>query len=235
MIKEAVKYQVIKFRKVIMIYYASMFVILMMLAYNLLGGGVMPGMEGITLSFIFVMIISSFKENLRMFLQNGLSRKSVFYSYIISITGVVMIMGFISTGMNIILNRYFNYDSVQNSMAYVGNNPILKVITGFIFITVIYMIMAMTALFMIIHYYRMSTKVRVTVYVGVPILFIGIVILSAEYPENMVIQRITEFMVAALDSTSTTNTYWFNTVKLIILGTLSYHLIKKITVQKGDK
>ena len=83
MIKKAVKYQSIRFSKTVVIYYGiilGLFALLAYFTYSPEGPDIiLPGMETVTSYLLFGLGMDSFGNNLKMFLQNGISRKSLTY------------------------------------------------------------------------------------------------------------------------------------------------------------
>ena len=90
--KSAMIYQISEMKKPLLIYYAIIFFLLLasfltteVFLHISANGTTINGIEISSMIFIFVCGLNSFKEPFRMFLQNGLSRKTLFLSYLCSL------------------------------------------------------------------------------------------------------------------------------------------------------
>ena len=234
MIKEAVKYQLIKFGETIRGYYATMLVVLMLAIYLMktrMEGVIVTGVEGITIIVIFALALSSFADTLKMFLQNGISRQTIFLSYLMTVTGMSFIMAFISKMTTIILRFIFKEELAVSSTAYIRNHSMLKSLDGFLQTVKNHMIAAMLGYFISIIYYRMSKKLRSVVFYGGLALVPAI---SMTAPYNQVSRTLYEWIIiwtaSIVKFIIQNNYYLINVVLLCILGSLSYQLLKKIVV-----
>lgn len=240
MIKKAVKYQLFEMKKTIMIYYGIMIAVyLVLMGISSKEGGV-SGTEVTTAIFLFVVGLNSFTNSFKMFLQNGLSRKTLFYSYSISTAIVAVFMALVTSIVNIVMNIFFNYELLYFQIYGGGtignnNNGFVKFIGGFLWIAFLYMMAAMLGYFITTLYYRMNTKLKVFVSVGVPgFLLIGIPYIEYNWTNGRITEGIFNFIVYVSGITNGYNPYYFmvtSLVVLIILGTLSYHLIRKAVVK----
>ena len=235
MIKKAVKYQSIRFGKTVVIYYGLISAILGLLAYFTYSpegpGIILPGMETITCYLLFGLGLDGFGNNLKMFLQNGISRKSLTYSYLIIVGGISIIMGFVSSISNLILNQLANYDSVLANINYLSNHAILKFLEGYLYITLLYMIYAMIGLSIAVIYFRMSKRVRIITLISGSIFIVGGPILIGLNSHTAIVRGVIKFIIDLSGIIRNSNIYLVYMIILVVLGALSYQLIKKAVVK----
>lgn len=242
MMKKAIKYHLFEMRKAILIYYGIMLMILILLG-GLVGiqtnNGSIGGMEFSTAIFIFIAALNSFTESFKMFLQNGLSRKTLFYSYAASTVIISIFMAFISSISAIVMDIFFINDPLflqTYGTRYLGEGTaIIQIIEGFLWTSFLYMLMAMLGYFVRLLYYRMNTKLRVLVSVGVPAFWIvGLPFIEYNWTNGRISQGMVDFFAYAFGLANGYNPYYFMVtaaITLIILGALSYGLVRKAVVK----
>lgn len=234
--KKAVKYHSIRFGKTIIIYYGVMLALLGVLAcltYNSEGPSInLPGgMEMITCYLLFGLGLDAFGNNLKIFLQNGISRKSLTYSYLIIVGGISIIMGFVSSISNLILSQLANYDSVLANIDYLSNHTILKFLEGYLYITLLYMISAMVGLSIAVIYFRMSKRVKIITLISGSTLILGGPVLIGFYSHTAIVRAIIKLIIDLSGIIRNSNIYLVYMVILVVLGTLSCKLIKQAVVK----
>lgn len=211
-IKTSIKYILKGNLRAILIYY---FVILCFIA--LMGVSIaipdstaqsnITGMEMITVVFLFVIGLNSFKEDFLILLQNGFSRKSIFTSGVLS-------MLIISIGMTII-------DSVILAVCKLaaGNNQNIRVegifeinyrnhvnsigsfrvhMESLIFQILMYLTFIVIGYFITIAYYRMNKAAKTAVSIGVPVgLFVIMPIIDDIIMKGRINRSISELFIFA--------------------------------------
>ncbi|HHX60064.1 MAG TPA: hypothetical protein GX707_04910 [Epulopiscium sp.] len=242
MFKKAIKYQMFEMKKAIITYYGIMLAMYMIpIIFLSVGtsGGRVSGMETTTVVFLFIIGLNSLKETFGMFLQNGLSRKTLFYSYTIKTMIVSMIMALISNISGTLGEAFYNFDSLFMQI-YRGRylteiSPLVRFIDTFLWMTFLYMVAAMLGYFIIILYYRMNDKLKIIVSVGVPTFFIiGIPLIEYNWTNGAISRGIFSFVAYTSGYTNGYNPYYFmatSAVVLVVLGGLSYLLLKKAIVK----
>jgi len=239
MIKKAIEYQVLEIKKAIMIYYGIMIAIYVVLLSVTSNQGGVSGTEVSTSIFIFVVGLNSFTNSFKMFLQNGLSRRTLFYSYTTTMVIISVFMAFITSIVNIIMNSFLSYELLYfqiYSRRYIGaSSGVVKFVDGFLWTAFLYMILGMLGYFITILYYRMNTKLKVLVSVGVPVfLMVGMPYIEFNWTNGRISKTIFDFIAYTSGYTNGYNPYYFmvtSLVVLIILGSLSYSLIRKAVVK----
>lgn len=179
--KSAMIYQISEMKKPLLIYYAIIFFLLLasfltteVFLHISANGTTINGIEISSMIFIFVCGLNSFKEPFRMFLQNGLSRKTLFLSYICSLLPVSGVMAIIDTSIGAIGRSLGSYQSAFHEF-YRQYFPAVgpgQVFVGFALSLLLYTTSALTGYFITSLYYRMSKGLKLLVSIGVPVLLI---------------------------------------------------------------
>lgn len=182
-IKVATKYRLYDSKKSILVFYTVIVSILVfVLLFSTLTidsidvNGDLGGMEFASAIFLFVLGLNIFKENFRMFIQNSVSRKTIFTSYIIStlIIGAIMaladnILLLISKNINLV-NSNFNS---RGLLEMIYNQQITGV--GMLLITILFsffinIMFISCGFFITTLYYRMNKSLKIIVSICVPAL-----------------------------------------------------------------
>lgn len=183
--KASIKYQIKdNIRSIIVFYFIILFVMslitISVVMPNNSGSSSLSGMEMSSVIFLFILGLSSFKDNFHMFLQNGLSRKTLFLSEVLS-------MLVIAVGMSIVdfsilkliklisenvrglkatsifeMSYYKHIDSISNLQMYTEK---------LIFQIGMYLAISLVGYFIAIAYYRMNKAAKRAVAIGVPVGF----------------------------------------------------------------
>ncbi|NLY32309.1 MAG: hypothetical protein GX065_05910 [Firmicutes bacterium] len=179
--KSAMIYQISEMKKPLLIYYAIIFFLLLasfltteVFLHISANGTTINGIEISSMIFIFVCGLNSFKEPFRMFLQNGLSRKTLFLSYLCSLLSVTGVMAIIDTSIGAIGRSLGSYQSAFHEF-YRQYFPAVgpgQVFVGFALSLLLYTTSALTGYFITSLYYRMSKGLKLLVSIGVPVLLI---------------------------------------------------------------
>jgi hypothetical protein len=245
-IKTAVKYQIYEFKKPFLIYY---FIIYMIFALFFLstsplirnGADVnLGGMEAASMIFIFVSGLNSFKETFRMFIQNGLSRKTLFISFVCGIIPISAFMALIDSINGVLAGMVSNYQTAYMQFygqRYAGSsNGILQLVEGFLWSIFAYAMLAMTGYFITTLYYRMNKGLKFIVSIGVPAFFFIILpIIDTNFTDGVISKGITNFFSFAWGYKNGFNPYFSMvtcTLIFALFGGLSYLLIRKAVVKE---
>lgn len=242
MLKKAVKYQSNQMKKSIIIYYGIMFLIysvLFLTVFTHVGGASIAGVEVSTAIFIFILALNSFTDNFKMALQNGVSRNTLFYAYVINVIGASIIMSLVSNVTSVILKGFIQYDpmflQIYGGKYLADSGSILKFIDGFLWTAFFYMLAAMLGYFITTFYYRMNKTLKIVVSVGVPVFFLaGIPFIEYNWTNGAIAQGTSKVMSYLLVGPNGNNPYYFiatGIVVLMILGALSYGLVRKAVVK----
>ena len=133
------------------------------------------GTPSVTLAIVFFLGILSFGNVLKMFLQNGISRKTLYYSMLLRV-------GVVACGMTVIdtLIAWVNERSAfiggkffasMYGSAFSNDQTILSFVVGCFWYALLYALVMMFASFFGVALYRVSRAIRMSIYFGVPMLF----------------------------------------------------------------
>lgn len=237
-LKSAVKYQLSDSVKPLFIFYSVIYAIIVcifLLSRMKTDGKVsFGGIESASMVFIFIAGLNSFKSQFRMFLQNGLSRKTLFKSIVISMIYIALFMAVVDSLNGVIAGNIMTYQPAFEQFygqRYNNSGDLLKFLDGLIWFLSAYLFLAMAGLFITTLYYRMNKWQKLSVSVGVPIFFIIILPTVDQTITNGSIARgIKEFFSFAWGYQNGYNPYYSVltcTVFSVMLGVLSYLLVKK--------
>ena len=247
-INKAIKYQILEMKKSVIGYYGIIYAIYILFAIfigiyvsdgNNGSIGSIGGTEFSTAIFAFAIGLTSFKDTFKMFLQNGLSRRTLFKSFILSIMLLSIFMSLIDSVNTVIVNTISNYNPIYLQIygrRYAeGVSEIVKLLDGFLWNTFIYLTVAMVGYFLAILYYRMDKRLTIIVSVGVPgLLFFVLPIIEFNFTKGAIIQTIGRFISFASGFENGYNPYYSIMTSIfvfIIFGGLSYGLMKKAVVK----
>lgn len=181
-IKAAIRYQRSDYLKTVRNFYMIivLIIVLFVIAVELGDDSSIKSLGGIemsTLIFLFVLGLNSFRENFLMMLQNGVSRKTMFMSTIVTILSTSVIMGVIDRVFLIVGGLYSNmYENVivtgMYDMLYekrvASMNAISFNLEGILITIAMYVSAMSVGFFITTAYYRMNKVLKVVVSVGVP-------------------------------------------------------------------
>lgn len=244
-IKSAVKYYLTDAKKSLMVYYLIVYVILIVstLAINRLvengGNASVSGFEMSSVFFLFILGLNSFKENFKMFLQNSLSRETLFISFVISILMISAFMAFMDRMNEVIANSlldvHASYQSLFSqlySQRYLGNSSSIRIVLeGFLWYFSVYGAIAMAGYFITILYYRMNKAMKILVSIGVPALLIIVLpFIDINFANGVISRYMFELLLLALGYKHGFNPYYFmitSIISFVVFGLLSYSLARR--------
>ena len=185
-LRASLKYQLYDCKKPVLIFYLviSALLVLIFTAHRLFidyysGTTSMNGLEFGTAIFIFIVGLNSFKETFRMFLQNGVSRRTLFISQILAGLTVSAVITVISTLFVVIgkllasgSDRFFFYSLIEmiytdRYAAEIINMQML--LESLPFFTIMLATALMAGYFITVLYYRLNKGGKIAVSVGVPV------------------------------------------------------------------
>ena len=184
-VKTAVKYRMEESRKSIAVFYIIMIALTALLGFGATGLAnsnttltlSVGGLESATIIFAFVLGVTSFRENFRMMLQNGLSRRTVFLSSLIGdllLSAVLSLIAAIVNGMAALLisERQIVLISLMQQVyaeRYAGHgyNPQIMG-ESFLFFFVVFAAALIVGHCISVLYFRMNRTGRIAFSAGVP-------------------------------------------------------------------
>jgi len=195
-LKAALKYQLHESKKAVLIYYLQVvmvFLLIVALLYlipdKITISGNVNGPEVASMIFIFIAGLNSFREAFCLFIQNSISRRTMFVSRMISAAIISTAMACIDRILMFIgrllqpLNQSFSIKSLfqmiyQNKAGY-KTGSLLFIFTQLIFTVCLYFAVWMLGYFITVSFYRLNKYGKIVVSVGVPVsLFIVMPILD---------------------------------------------------------
>ncbi|MDL2318901.1 hypothetical protein LJC74_07510 [Eubacteriales bacterium OttesenSCG-928-A19] len=172
-IKQGVRYYLHDYSRSVLIFYvviATLIVINFVLRIFLRGAsGGMSGMESATAIFLLVVGLNSFKTPFGLFLQNGVSRRTLWVDFLISAAILSVGMAVVDTLYGLLLTGTLRYTTMFATMY-------LRGVRGFSAMGLLWSCFAnFTAMtfgfFVTTLYYRMNRPLKLLVSIGVPLLF----------------------------------------------------------------
>ncbi len=185
-LKSALKYQLHESKKAVLIYYlqVAMVILLILALFYLLPNkivisGNINGLEIASMIFIFIAGLNSFREAYCLFIQNSISRRTMFVSRMISAAIISTAMACIDRILMFIgrllqpLNQSFSITSLfqmiyQNKVGY-KTGSLLFIFTELIFTVCLYFAAWMLGYFITVSFYRLNKYGKIAVSVGVPV------------------------------------------------------------------
>ena len=185
------KYQLSESKKSLFIFYGIMFTILLITtsSFNLFGSGTaeVRGTEMASAIFIFVIGLNSFRSNFLFSQANGVSRRTQFKGFLISIfmvAGIMAIIDTIYTNVFSALVPYLSFFSMIYGASYLqGSAPLSILIGGLLWSFFLYALFAVFGYFINLVYYRSNLFMKLIVSIVPPVfLFILLPYLAFIYP-----------------------------------------------------
>lgn len=240
-LKSAFKYQFNNFKISVLIFYLVIYLILIsfvILAKIFTGtDGNMSGIEISSMVFLFVAGLNSFKESFKMFLQNGVSRKTQFVSFILNTFPVAALMALIDsingTVVTMLTGNTYRTVFIQfYSQRYHGTVlGASQFIDGFFWSLSAYLMFVLIGYFLTILYYRLNKALKLTVSIGVPVFFLIVLpIIDSNFTSGRIFKFIKDTMAFAWGYKNGFNPY-FSVVSCIlvsaVMAALSWLLMRK--------
>ena len=181
-IKAAIRYQRSDYLKTVRNFYMIivLIIVLFVIAVELGDDSSIKSFGGIemsTLIFLFVVGLNSFRETFLMMLQNGVSRKTMFISTIVTILSTSTLMAIVDRFLLVIGGLYSDlhenvivtgmYDILYGKRS-ASMDAIPFNLEGVLIIIGIYISAMAVGLFITTAYYRMNKVLKIVVSVGVP-------------------------------------------------------------------
>ena len=240
-LKPALKYQLSSVKWPIIIYYIVIYALMILMGisrtfdttnFSITFGG----LDGASIIFLFVVGLNAFKSNFHMFVANGVSRKTMFFSFIASVGIICAGMALVDSINALIISQFVNYQPVVMQLfdsRYIDSG--LRMYTeGFLWMFFSYVSSLMLGYFITTGYYRMNKPVKLIVSIGVPVLvFIILPILDNVLFDHQLTYAFRN--ISAFCSGQSTGSPYVamacRTVSAAITGFLAYLLARRATVK----
>ena len=191
------------------------------------------GIAGASLIFLFIVGICSFSEEFKMFIQNGITRRELWSSFLASSIIISTIMSAIDLISIYLMSLVTNSESLvmMLSSIYV-DNVVLKVITTFFIQVLFYTLALALGYFIRLVYYRMNKFGRTTLSIAVPgFFFIALPILSSYYDLTSIFEPLFGFLATVTNPEKLYGLPMF--YLLFVLLTIGISLLNKLLIKKA--
>lgn len=248
----SIKYQLADSKKSILVFYTVILSVITLTFFSALKAidsitvtANVGGIEGATIIFLFIVGLNSFKDNFRMLLQNGVSRKTMFKGFIL--TSLIIAIGMSLIG-NIILQLgklmvlvndkiiFLGMFEELYGQRYIGNSSGFQInLEGTLFWICVYSTVLMIGYFITVLYYRMNKGGKIAVSVGVPVfLMIGLPIIDLTLINVEIYGTMLKIFLFAFGFFNGANPYYGMVTCILIyllFSVLSWLLIRKAVVR----
>lgn len=242
-LKVAVKYRLYDNKKGMLIFYtviltiiASMFLFSSLMKGNAQIQGSIQGLEFASAIFLFVLGLNSFTEDFKMFMHNGISRKTMFISQVASTLVTCSIMALIDTVLSLISKSISVvtdgiYTAGMLEMMYgIRINIIGSFIISFLLCFFMYISLIAAGYLITTLYYRMNKTQKIIVSIGVPALLFVIL----PVVDTLLLKGVLFSGFAKITAASFINPFMCMLSCFIIFGiftALSWLLVRKAVVK----
>ncbi|MDF2685243.1 MAG: hypothetical protein K0S55_424 [Clostridia bacterium] len=245
-IKSSLKYQLFEFKRPIIIFYIVIIAVIflffiMNIAYKSSDIS-FNGMDVASIIFIFIAGLNSFKSIFYLFSANGISRKTLFTSFIISTAPICGLMALIDTIIGFMLSLFINYNTmffqVYNSRYGHENN--INLFSGklqflgesFLWSFFTYAMFIIIGFLITVIYYRMNKITKILVSVGVPIFFTSILpTIDGILFKGAIIRSIINLFSFIFGDSNPYISILFSIMIFIILTVISFLFIRKAPIK----
>ena len=202
------------------------------------------GMESASMIFLFVAGLNSFKGPFRMFLQNGISRKTQFAGYAASLAILAVGMAVVDNLSDLLFARTSMFFEMYG-MRYVSSpiylityqaGTVQSFAEGLLWTIVQYFVLGMVGFFISALYYRMNKALKLLVSIGLPVLlFILLPIVDTNFTHGVIYDSLFRFIGFCMGYLNGFNPYYAvvsGIVLSLFLAGLSYLAIRRATVKE---
>jgi hypothetical protein len=248
-LKAALKYQIHGMIKPLIIFYIIIYAIIIFAGIQrvvMSHNGIRVTSSGVEIStaiFIFVFGLNSFKSTFHLFLANGVSRKTMFKSYILAVVPLAVFMALIDTINNLALSSVGSFQSIFYQMYHMHYGPILNfsaqmrvALDGFVWMTFLYTALSLIGFFITTIYYRMGKSLKLIVSIGVPVFFLMLLPYMDTYLfDGKIFDALRYFLAKAWGFLDGYNPYISVLTCFItaaVFGALSFLAMRRATVKK---
>lgn len=173
-LKQSMRYHLREFYRASMVYYiviAVLIVLMFILKAALRSNSVnMTGMDSSTVIFLFVLGLNAFKSPFGLFLQSGISRRTLWVDVVLSSVIVAVSLAVVDNLLPFLFRDSLNY-STSFMNTYQGGGRFTFSFLGLSWTALINLFAMMFGFFLTTLFYRMNKPLKVLVSVGVPLVF----------------------------------------------------------------
>jgi hypothetical protein len=193
------------------------------------------GFDAATMIFLFVVGLNAYKSTFHMFSANGISRKTMFTSFVATAAILCVGMALIDSINGLIISQFVNYEPVmQQMMGYNVGTGVSLYGVGFLYMFFGNLACIMLGYFISTAYYRMNKPLKLIISIGVPVFFFIILpIIDAQLFEGAIYRAIGT--VLAICSGRLSGSPYVamacDVVFAAVVGLLGYLLARRATVK----
>lgn len=181
-------------------------------------------------------VATCFKERFHFFIQNGYSRKTLYFNFLTIIVISAVLMTLFDYGVYVLSNQgIVNYESFFTMIYEQATQR--SVIEYLLWHVCNFMSIMSVSLFFTILFYRMKKWMRIVCFIVLPtILILGFPLIGMIFPDLNLIENLFEISLRMLGIYETINPYiamGYASVFSIVFAIGSYFIIKKIDLQKA--
>ena len=193
-LKASIRYYLKDFKRPVIIFYSvlmALFLIQLLIAALLRSNSASSsGVETASTIFLFVAGLNAFKAQFRLFLQNGLSRKTLYTGFVAGLLILAATMTIIDLAFGWFRGLFVQYTSAYMDRfggLYKGGSSFKALADGLLWSFLAYVTAGMTGFFVTSLYYRMNKALKLVVSIGVPALvFIVIPLIDGLYTKGAI-------------------------------------------------
>ncbi len=188
------------------------------------------GTETSTFIFLFVMGLNAFKSPLRLFLQNGLSRRTLLCGFLVTAAAASVVTALIDNLIPLIFSSILGYQPLYTAL-YPRNAWV-----GIPWTILAFFVATCAGFFLSAMYYRMNKWLKLLVSIGVPsLVFVVLPIVEAVGPGIRPFTFLGQCFLWVLGISGTSANPWQSIGALCGIGALivglSYLLIRRATLK----
>ncbi len=181
-----IKYQLIDAKRSLFVFFGSLILALALISVSATGSAQISGFEMVSVIFIFVMGLNSFKSAFYFSLANGVSRKTQFISFIASTAIVSMILILVNSILYLIFSNFIPYISLYAQL-YFRDSPFSftdNIWSGMLWSFLLFFMAAVLGYMICLIYYRSGLILKLIVSIAPPaFLFIVLPFMARLYPQ----------------------------------------------------
>lgn len=241
-LKPAFKYLVVDGRKSVLFYYLiiyTIFFITIILTKSMNLDGTISSMDMATMVFLLVIGLNSFKTPFRLFLQNGVSRKTMFLSFLsfaCCLCAFMMVVDQINYHIFGRFSAYVHLFSALYSQRYEAGFELQQTLEGMLWSLFGYLFFILLGFFITVLYYRCNKWQKLAVSIGVPgTLFIVLPLIDTNFFHGQISANILRFFIFALGLENGGNPFIGAAsfaVGAVLFGGLAFLLMRRATVKE---
>ncbi len=238
----ALKYQLSGIKWPVIIFYIVIYSLFILMGVSLLAFRRVDinvhfgGFDAASMIFLFVVGLNSYKSTFHMFAANGISRKTMFTSFVVTAGILCAGMVLIDSLNALIVSQFLNYEPIlvqDFASRYIGSGSLMYG-EGILYMFCSYLSCIMLGYFITTAYYRMNKPLKLTISIGVPVFFFIILPIVDAQLFSGEIFRFLGTVIAFCSGRLSGSPYVAMAMDLVfaaVTGALAYLLARRATVK----